>query len=191
MPASRSARPLIFPPRASPSRPGFAITTRILRATTGESRGRAPASTSAGTAARPGTACAICRESGRARRRRTPARTRAPPPEESKDRRFSPHAPDGPQRVAHLSHRHVRPRSLDDRQHQVPVLAGRVLFQRRERRLDRGRVPPGPHRLHALDLLSLQPGIDLQELDRLLVLELVAVHADDDALLLLDLPLVP
>src|SRR5919201_5106482 len=33
MPASRSARAMIFAPRSWPSRPGFAITTRIFRAT--------------------------------------------------------------------------------------------------------------------------------------------------------------
>src|SRR3954447_9892217 len=32
MPASRSARAMIFAPRSWPSRPGFATTTRILRA---------------------------------------------------------------------------------------------------------------------------------------------------------------
>src|SRR6266699_289243 len=32
MPASRSARAMIFAPRSCPSRPGFAITTRIVRA---------------------------------------------------------------------------------------------------------------------------------------------------------------
>src|SRR5262249_37639497 len=33
IPASRSARAMIFAPRSWPSRPGFAMTTRILRAT--------------------------------------------------------------------------------------------------------------------------------------------------------------
>src|ERR1044072_9333586 len=33
MPASRSARAMIFAPRSCPSRPGLAITTRIFRAT--------------------------------------------------------------------------------------------------------------------------------------------------------------
>ena len=32
MPASRSARAMIFAPRSCPSRPGLATTTRILRA---------------------------------------------------------------------------------------------------------------------------------------------------------------
>src|SRR6266516_7519708 len=35
MPASRSARAMIFAPRSCPSRPGLATTTRIFRATRG------------------------------------------------------------------------------------------------------------------------------------------------------------
>src|SRR4029450_13005868 len=38
MPASRSARAMIFAPRSWPSRPGFAITTRIFPATIGQYR---------------------------------------------------------------------------------------------------------------------------------------------------------
>src|SRR5919206_1180147 len=38
MPASRSARAMILAPRSCPSRPGFAITTRIFRATVGQYR---------------------------------------------------------------------------------------------------------------------------------------------------------
>src|ERR671933_280330 len=38
MPASRSARAMILAPRSWPSRPGFAITTRIFRATVGQYR---------------------------------------------------------------------------------------------------------------------------------------------------------
>src|SRR3982751_712188 len=38
MPASRRARAMIFAPRSWPSRPGFAITTRIFRATVGQYR---------------------------------------------------------------------------------------------------------------------------------------------------------
>src|ERR671933_647887 len=38
MPASRSARAMILAPRSWPSRPGFAITTRIFRATLGQYR---------------------------------------------------------------------------------------------------------------------------------------------------------
>ena len=47
-----------------------------------------------------------------------------------------------------------------------------------------------PHRLHALDLLLLERRVDAEELDRLLVLLLVAVDADDDPLAALDLGLV-
>src|ERR687884_1917170 len=36
IPASRSARAMIFAPRSCPSRPGFATTTRIFRATVGQ-----------------------------------------------------------------------------------------------------------------------------------------------------------
>src|SRR5215831_6133740 len=36
MPASRNARAMIFAPRSCPSRPGFAMTTLIFRATTAE-----------------------------------------------------------------------------------------------------------------------------------------------------------
>src|SRR2546422_900228 len=36
MPASRRARAMIFAPRSWPSRPGFAITTRIFRSTVGK-----------------------------------------------------------------------------------------------------------------------------------------------------------
>src|SRR5437016_6220370 len=38
MPASRSARAMIFAPRSCPSRPGFAITTLIFPATVGQYR---------------------------------------------------------------------------------------------------------------------------------------------------------
>src|ERR1041385_239706 len=38
MPASRSARAMIFAPRSCPSRPGLAITTLIFRATVGQYR---------------------------------------------------------------------------------------------------------------------------------------------------------
>src|SRR5439155_14793584 len=53
-----------------------------------------------------------------------------------------------------------------------------------------GRVTRGPHRLHALDLLLLERRVDAEEIDRLLVLLLVAVDADDHALAALDLGLV-
>ena len=39
MPASRSARAMIFAPRSCPSRPGFAITTRIVPGTSADYRG--------------------------------------------------------------------------------------------------------------------------------------------------------
>src|SRR5688572_24199891 len=49
MPASRSARAMIFAPRSCPSRPGFATTTRILRLFT-----RRRLSGGRGAAAQPG-----------------------------------------------------------------------------------------------------------------------------------------
>src|SRR5205085_9105035 len=45
-------------------------------------------------------------------------------------------------------------------------------------------------RLHALDLLLLERRVDAEDLERRLVLQLVAVDADDDALLGLQLGLV-
>src|SRR5690349_11815980 len=105
----------------------------------------------------------------------------------SEDRRFAPRAPDLAQRVAHLSHRHVGARGLHDRLHQVAVVVGRVLLQARERRSGSRRVALRPHCLHALDLLLLERGIDAKDLDRLLLLDLVSVDADDDSLAALDL----
>src|SRR5439155_23497806 len=66
----------------------------------------------------------------------------------------------------------------------------RVLLQPRERCVRRGRVAPLPYCLHALDLLLLEGRVDAEELDRLLLLELVAVDADHDSLAALDLGLV-
>src|SRR5262249_58320698 len=55
---------------------------------------------------------------------------------------------------------------------------------------DGGGVGAGGERRRAVDLLALGRGIDGQDLRRLLVLELVAVDADDAALPRLDLRLV-
>src|SRR5712691_3724465 len=107
-----------------------------------------------------------------------------------KDRSFAPDAPDLAQGVAHLAHRHVRPGGVDDRRHQVPVLVRGVLLEPAERGLDCRRVAAPAQGAHALDLLALEGGVDAQELDRPLLLELVAVDAYDDALLRLDLRLV-
>src|SRR4029078_10655167 len=108
----------------------------------------------------------------------------------SKNRGLAPDAPDFAQSVAHLAHRDVRARGLDDRAHQVAIVASGVLFQTRERRFDRPRVAPGSKRLHSVDLLLLECRVDAQDLERPLVLEFVAVDADDDPLLRLDLGLV-
>ena len=59
-----------------------------------------------------------------------------------------------------------------------------------ERGLDRGRVAAGADGLDPLDLLRLERGVDPEELERLLVVLLVAVDADDDPLPGLDLGLV-
>src|SRR5262245_14509521 len=108
----------------------------------------------------------------------------------SENRRLAPDAPDLAECVAHLAHRHVGPRSLDDRRHEVPVGVGRVVLQPGERGLDRGRVAAGAERLDPVDLLALERRVDAEDLRRLLVLELVAVDAHDDALTRLDLALV-
>ena len=63
-------------------------------------------------------------------------------------------------------------------------------LSRDERSLRRRRVARRAHRLHALDLLRLERRVDAEELDLLLLLELVPVDADDDALAALDLRLV-
>src|SRR5204863_6322872 len=143
MPASRRARAMIFAPRSWPSRPGFAMTTRIFAAT------------------------ALTLE----------------------DRRLAPDTPHVSQRVAHLAHRQVRARSGQDRLHQVRVSC-RAALELGERLLGSGGVAARPHRTNALDLLLLERGIDAQDLERRLVVELVTVDADDHALPGLDLGLV-
>src|SRR5215216_5731659 len=109
---------------------------------------------------------------------------------ELEDRRLTPDAPRLAESVAHLAHRRVDPGGVDDQRHQVDAFAERCLLEPRERLLDGGRVPAGAQRPHALDLLALERGIDPQELDRSFLVELVAVDADDDALLRLHLGLV-
>src|SRR5579859_4297754 len=101
------------------------------------------------------------------------------------DRRLSPDAPYLTQRVAHLAHRYTRARGIHDRGHEVRLAGGGAL-QLREGGVGGRGVALGPRRPHALDLLRLELGIDAQDLERLLVLLHVLVHADDDALALLD-----
>src|SRR4029453_11440548 len=108
---------------------------------------------------------------------------------ELENRRLAPGPPDLAQRVAHLAHGHVRARGVDDRGHQISVLVGRLGLQSGERRLGRGRVAARPPRLDALDLVALEGGVDVEDLDLLLVRVLVAVHAHDHALAALDLVL--
>src|SRR5688500_7661894 len=54
-----------------------------------------------------------------------------------------------------------------------------------------GGVAPALERRAALDLLPLESGVDLEDLEGPLVLQLVAVDADDDPLAAFDLLLVP
>src|SRR5581483_11309952 len=126
MPASRNARAMIFAPRSWPSSPGFAITTRILRALT--------------SASHPWYAVAE-RRPGTGPRWRLELSS-------SEDGRLSPHAPDGPERVAHLAHRHVRARGVEDGRHQVDVVPLGLRPQTRERRLGSRGVAPRTHPPH-------------------------------------------
>src|SRR5438105_10231500 len=166
------------------------MTTRILRATASESNSDVRRPASAGVPpVRRGTDRDRCgsEEEGT---RGTRSRTRVRPRGELEDWGFSPYAPYLTKRVAHLAHRDVRARGLDDRPHEVAVFPGRIRLQVRESRLDGGRIAPRPQGLYTVDLPPLERRIDLEDLDRLLVLERVAVHADDDPLLRLDLRLV-
>src|SRR5437763_989340 len=70
------------------------------------------------------------------------------------------------------------------------ILVGGVLAQSRQHGFNCRRVALRAQRADAVDLLLLERGIDAQDLDRLLVVELVAVDADDDPLVALDLLLV-
>src|SRR2546421_9054359 len=144
MPASRSARAMIFAPRSWPSSPGFAMTTLIF----------------------PGTTRSL------------------------EHWRLAPDAPHVAQGFAHLAHRHVRPRGVHDRLHQIAVRPGRIFFQPSEGLFHRSGVAPHPNGVNALDLSLLERGIDPEDVRLRLVVELVAVDADDDALVLLDLRLV-
>ena len=89
------------------------------------------------------------------------------------DRRLAPDAPDLAERVAHLAHRHVGAGGVDDRRHQVAAVARGVLASARASAASTaGRVAPRAQRLDALDLLPLERRVDLEDLERLLVLEL-------------------
>ena len=107
----------------------------------------------------------------------------------SEDRRLPPCAPHAAQGVAHLAERRVGAGGVHDRGHQVGV-RHRVGLEPAQYGLDAARIPPLPHRPHALDLLRLQCGVDAEDLDRGLLGELVPVESDDDPLAPLDLALV-
>src|SRR6266705_3329663 len=104
MPASRRARAMIFAPRSCPSKPGFAITTRIFRATT------------------------VSLEAVRRRVSRLEGLAAVERRGGLEDGCLAPNAPDLPQGVTHLAHGHIRLRGLDDRRHQVSVFARCVSF---------------------------------------------------------------
>src|SRR5215467_3637757 len=105
------------------------------------------------------------------------------------DRRLAPGAPGGAEDVAHLAEGGVGAGGGDDRLLEVRVGLGGAA-ELGERGFDRTAVASGAQRLDALDLLLLERGVDAQDLERRLVLLLIAVYADDDALLGLDLGLV-
>src|SRR4029079_9101591 len=92
--------------------------------------------------------------------------------------RLAPDAPDLAESVAHLTHRDVRTRGVENRVHQVRVVARSVLLEPHERRFDRRRIAARAKRLDAVGLLALERRVDLEDLERLLTFELVAVHAD-------------
>src|SRR6478609_4525725 len=93
-------------------------------------------------------------------------------------RRLTPDAPNLAEGVTHLAHRHVGASRVEDRRHQIPVVAGRILLQTGESGLDCPRVTPATQRLHALDLLALERRVDLEDRDLLLVVEAITVDAD-------------
>src|SRR5688500_3706598 len=95
-------------------------------------------------------------------------------------------AEDALQRLDDLALGRVRSRRRQQRLHQVAV-RGRRLAQLAERALDRVAVAAGAQRLDAADLLALQLRRDAQDLELAILGLLVAVDADDDPLLALDL----
>src|SRR5438477_6266773 len=102
------------------------MTTLILRATASESSSAERRPASAGVdPARRGTDRERCGSAGGGTRRTRP-RTRAPLRAGLEDGGFAPYAPDLPKGIAHLAHRDVRARCLDDRPHEVAVFAGSI-----------------------------------------------------------------
>src|SRR5262249_46487100 len=98
-----------------------------------------------------------------------------------KDRSLAPSPPDPAQRVAHLPHRHVVARAVDDEGHEIDVLDGSRRLQLAEQLLHGRSIAARPHGLYPLHLLALQVDVDLQQLRQRLVRQLVAVDAHDDA----------
>src|SRR5690242_815130 len=91
---------------------------------------------------------------------------------------FSEHLP---QSVADLAHGRVAFDRMDDGGHQVLAGTG-GLFDGFEPKLPRGCVAPHAQGAHALDLLAFEVRIDPQNVDRLLLVDLKAIHADHNLL---------
>src|SRR5436190_16800024 len=106
------------------------------------------------------------------------------------DRRLGVGTEDGLERLDDLALGGVRAGGVEQVGHQVLPIEGGRLAQLREGSLDRGAHAPGPRRLETVDLLALEPGVDAQDRQRRLVVYLVGVDADLDALARVDLVLV-
>src|SRR5690242_20242725 len=100
MPASRSARAMIFAPRSWPSRPGFATTTRIFLVA---------------------VAFIVGRESRRVEQRPVPLPDLA---DGSEDGRLGVGAEDALERLDDLALRRVRAGAVEQRLHEVGVAGG-------------------------------------------------------------------
>src|SRR5690606_21501937 len=118
-------------------------------------------------------------------------RSVAPARTGSEEDRLAVRAVDLLQRVPDLVQRAVGPDAIEHRLDHVLVPAG-GLGQALEGGADPGVVPPGAQLREPFPLPLLGGVVDLQDLDvRVLVPLGERVHADDDALAALDLPLLP
>src|SRR5207302_7969647 len=96
-----------------------------------------------------------------------------PWPGGSEDRRLSPDAPDLAQGVAHLAHGDLLLGGLDHPGHQIRIGGGGGL-EPAQRDLDPSSVTAALERLDPFDLLRLERLVDLEELERPLLLLHVA-----------------
>src|SRR5262245_14098916 len=163
MPASRRARAITLAPRSCPSRPGFAMTTRSLRMSVVSSQGSV-------ASGQPGN---------------WPLATGHWPLQPSYDWDFLVLAPHVAKRVADLADRGVGADRIDDRRHQVRggPCRGPKRIERSDDRVVVARL------LEFFELRQLRAGgglVDVEDLDRRLVLLHEVVDADDDFLLPLD-----